>query len=101
MFSLCFRLLILSRKHSAFTPLRQNYALRLAVDGAMRQEALGWESAGITLEKARVELAKLKEAKRTGVGPCSLITTGPVRVRLIDRISLKITKAMRRIFSSF
>ena len=36
----------------------------------MRQEALGWESEGITLEKARLELARLREAKRTGVGPC-------------------------------
>jgi len=25
----------------------------------MRQEALGWESEGITLEKARLELARL------------------------------------------
>ena len=39
---------------------------RIAVDGVMRQEALGWESEGITLEKARLELAKLREAKRTG-----------------------------------
>ena len=38
----------------------------------MRQESLGWESEGITLEKARVELAKLREAKRTGEGPRSL-----------------------------
>ena len=38
----------------------------------MRQEALGWESEGITLEKARLELAKFREAKRTGKGPRSL-----------------------------
>ncbi|CAK7007464.1 MAG: Tyrosine recombinase XerC [Desulfovibrio sp.] len=48
------------------------YVLRFAVGGIMHQEALGWESEGITLEKARIELAKLKEAKRTGEGPCSL-----------------------------
>lgn len=48
------------------------YVLRFAVDGFMHQEALGWESEGITLEKARIELAKLREAKRTGQGPCSL-----------------------------
>ena len=42
------------------------FAIRLAVDGVMRQEALGWESEGITLEKARLELAKLREAKRSG-----------------------------------
>ncbi|MCL1985735.1 MAG: hypothetical protein FWG59_04730, partial [Betaproteobacteria bacterium] len=34
--------------------------------------ALGWESEGITLEKARLELAKLREARRTGKGPRSL-----------------------------
>ena len=48
------------------------YVIRLAVDGVMRQETLGWESEGITLEKARLELAKLREAKRTGKGPRSL-----------------------------
>lgn len=48
------------------------YVLRFAVDGTICQEALGWASEGITLEKARIELAKLKEAKRTGVGPRSL-----------------------------
>ena len=42
------------------------FVIRIAVDGVMRQEALGWESEGITLEKARIELAKLREAKRTG-----------------------------------
>jgi len=40
------------------------YILRLSVDGSIRQEALGWASEGITLAKARLELAKLKEAKR-------------------------------------
>jgi len=44
------------------------FVLRFSVDGEMVQEALGWASEGITLEKARVELAKLKEAKRTGLG---------------------------------
>jgi len=48
------------------------YVIRIAVDGVMRQEALGWESEGITLEKARLELARLREAKRTGKGPRSL-----------------------------
>jgi hypothetical protein len=43
------------------------YVLRFAVDGIMRQEAFAWESEGITLEKTLIELAKLKEAKRTKV----------------------------------
>jgi hypothetical protein len=40
----------------------------------MRQEALGWESEGVTLDKARVELAKLpehptkKEVKKSAFG---------------------------------
>jgi len=38
----------------------------------MRQEALGWEFEGITLDKARLDLAKLREAKRSGNGPRSL-----------------------------
>ena len=48
------------------------YVLRFTVEGKSYQEALGWESEGITLEKARIELAKLKEAKRTGEGAKSL-----------------------------
>ncbi len=48
------------------------FVLRFAVDGKMYQEALGWASEGITLAKARVELARLKEAKRLGEGPRSL-----------------------------
>ena len=61
-----------TRKHGVPRRPDRYYVIRLAVDGVMRQEALGWESEGITLEKARVELAKLREAKRTGNGPRSL-----------------------------
>jgi integrase len=48
------------------------YVLRFAMDGKICQEALGWASEGITLEKARIELAKLREARRTGIGLRSL-----------------------------
>lgn len=48
------------------------YVLRFTVDGEQVQEALGWSSEGVTLEKARVELARLREAHRTGEGPASL-----------------------------
>ena len=48
------------------------YVLRFSVDGKMVQEALGWASEGITLARARVELAKLREAKRSGLGARSL-----------------------------
>jgi len=61
-----------TRKHGVPRRPDRYYVIRLAVDNVMRQEALGWESEGITLEKARVELAKLREAKRTGKGPRSL-----------------------------
>lgn len=61
-----------SRKYGVPRRLDRYYVLRIAVGGTMRQEALGWESEGVTLERARLELAKLKEAKRTGEGPCSL-----------------------------
>ena len=46
--------------------------LRFTVDGQKKQEALGWASEGWTLAKARAELAKLKEAARTGSGPATL-----------------------------
>jgi len=63
------------RKH----PTRKNgvkpdmyFVLRFTVDGTPHQEALGWASEGMTLAKARIELSKLKEAKRTGEGARSL-----------------------------
>lgn len=48
------------------------FVLRFTVDGKSYQEALGWASEGMTLAKARIELARLKEAKRTGEGARSL-----------------------------
>ena len=60
-----------SRKHGIHRD--RYYVLRFAIDGKMHQEALGWASEGITLDKARIELAKLKDARRTGEGPRSLV----------------------------
>lgn len=48
------------------------FVLRFSADGQRKQEALGWASEGWTLAKARAELAKLKEAARTGVGEITL-----------------------------
>lgn len=48
------------------------FVLRFTVDGKTHQEALGWSSEGMTLAKARIELSRLKEAKRTGEGARSL-----------------------------
>ena len=59
-----------SRKHGV-KPDRY-FVLRFTVDGKTQQEALGWASEGMTLAKARIELARLKEAKRTGEGARSL-----------------------------
>jgi integrase len=59
-----------SRKHG-LKPDRY-YVLRYTVDGVKRQESLGWASEGMTLEKARVELGRLKEANRVGEGARTL-----------------------------
>lgn len=59
-----------TRKHGLKPDLY--FVLRFSVDGQKKQEALGWASEGWTLAKARLELAKLKEAARTGVGEVTL-----------------------------
>ena len=59
-----------TRKHGVKSDLY--FVLRFTVDGQKKQEALGWASEGWTLAKARAELAKLKEAARTGSGPATL-----------------------------
>lgn len=63
-----------TRKHGA-VGLDRYYVLRFTVDGKKVQEKLGWASEGMTLEKAQLALAKLKEAHRTGEGPASLRET--------------------------
>lgn len=59
-----------TRKHGV-TPDRY-FVLRFTVDGIERQEPLGWASEGWTLDKARIELSRLREAKRTGAGERTL-----------------------------
>lgn len=59
-----------TRKHGMKPDLY--FVLRFTVDGQRKQEALGWASEGWTLAKARAELAKLKEAARTGTGEVTL-----------------------------
>lgn len=48
------------------------YAIYFKVDGKRREQGLGWASEGWTLPKALAELARLKEAARTGEGPVTL-----------------------------
>lgn len=48
------------------------FVLRFTVGGQERQEPLGWASEGWNLDKARIELSKLREAKRTGEGERTL-----------------------------
>lgn len=48
------------------------YTIRQQIHGKRVEESLGWASKGMTLTKARIELAKLKEAARLGTGPTTL-----------------------------
>ena len=48
------------------------FVIRYQIDGKRQEEALGWASQGMTLAKARLELARLKESARTGRGETSL-----------------------------
>lgn len=59
-----------TRKHGQMPD--KYFVIRYRVDGQYKQEALGWASQGWTLAKARAELAKLKEAARTGIGEVTL-----------------------------
>lgn len=60
----------LTRKHG----LRPDtyYALRYSVNGKRYENGLGWASQGWTLEKARLILAKLRVAQKTGEGESTL-----------------------------
>jgi len=59
-----------TRKHGVQAD--KYFVLRYTVDGKERQEPLGWASEGWSLGRARIELAKLREAKRTGQGERTL-----------------------------
>lgn len=48
------------------------YVIRYTSGGKKIQEALGWASDGVNLEKARLILAKVREANRLGEGPATL-----------------------------
>lgn len=50
------------------------FTLRYYLDGKRMEEALGWASDGWTLERARTELVKLKEAHRLGQETATLRT---------------------------
>lgn len=59
-----------SRKHG-IRPDRY-YTLRYYVDGKRIEESLGWSSEGWTLDKARAELIRLKEASKLGLQEVTL-----------------------------
>ncbi|GFK92332.1 Tyrosine recombinase XerD [Fundidesulfovibrio magnetotacticus] len=59
-----------TRKHGVRPD--QYFAIRYRVNGKRREEGLGWASQGWTAQKAALELAKLKEAHRTGQGAFTL-----------------------------
>ena len=48
------------------------FYIRYQYDGVRREEGLGWQSEGMTAEKAARELSKLKESHRIGQGAQSL-----------------------------
>lgn len=48
------------------------FTLRIQINGKRTEESLGWASEGMTLAKARLELARLKEAARSGTGLTTL-----------------------------
>jgi len=48
------------------------YAIRYQKNGKRKEEGLGWESDGWTLDKAISELIRLKEAAQKGEGPARM-----------------------------
>lgn len=48
------------------------FAIRYQKDGKRKEEGLGWSSEGWNVEKAVIELSKLKEAAQKGEGPTRL-----------------------------
>lgn len=48
------------------------YQYRIMIDGRRVQESFGWTSEGWTEEKCLVEIARLKQARRTGEGEATL-----------------------------
>ena len=59
-----------TRKHGIKPDLY--FVIRYQKDGKRQEESLGWASQGMTLHKARLALAQLREAARTGNGATSL-----------------------------
>jgi hypothetical protein len=58
------------RKHGG--AVRSLLQLRYSVSGRQVEEPLGWAFKGWTIEKAKDEPARLRNAKRTGCGPKTL-----------------------------
>jgi integrase len=52
--------------------LDRYFSIRFQHEGKRREEGLGWASEGWSEQKAALELAKLKEAAKTGEGPARL-----------------------------
>jgi integrase len=59
-----------TRKHGV--KLDRYFAIRYRIDGKLKEEALGWSSAGWTVQKAIVELSKLKQSNKLAEGPRTL-----------------------------
>jgi integrase len=82
-----------TRKHGA--RLDRYYTLRFSADGKQVEEALGWASEGWTVERAKDELARLRNAKRTGQGPKTLREEREARERA-EREAAEAEEALAR-----
>lgn len=60
-----------TRKHGK-TRMDRYYSIYYRLNDKVIEEGLGWESQGMTAQKAALELGRLKEAQRLGKGPQTL-----------------------------
>lgn len=72
------------------------YVIRYISSGKKKQEALGWASDGVNLEKARIILAKLKEANRLGEGPASIAEQRQIAAKIREQEEIEKLKAQKR-----
>jgi len=86
-----------TRTHGPRKQPDRYYAIRYSVgDGKRAEEGIGWASEGVTLEKAAGELARIKEARRTGRGPQSLREAREDAARQSEARALEAERAAAR-----
>ncbi len=75
------------------------YVIRYTSNGIKKQEALGWASDGVNLEKARLILAKLREANRLGEGPASIAEQRQLMAQRREKEKLEEVEAKKKAVS--